>query len=191
LEELRKNSGSEELEGRANERAREAREPLGAENGKISEERSAKSVEIEGVKKVDKGADLQATEVKLPQLSIDGLVAKSKHIAEALAAMVLRWLQLVYLLLQTVQHRLAELARGAQDRVHEARIHGTGIITQVVEDVRTNVPKTVEEFKAKVPVAVAGVTSHVRDGTSKVVDGWREGAERLGHKLGIASSEVK
>ena len=186
---MRQTLGSEELERHAKEHTEEVREPL-ARNNEVSEGEPMKNSEIEGVDPLNKATDVQFrgptyTEPKFPQLSIDGLITKTKDLVDLFVEAVLRLLRFVYIVFHTVERRVVELAGGFQEKVHEAKINGTNIITKAVEDVKTGVPKAVDEIKVTVPAAVAGVTSSIRDGTLKVVDGWREGAERIVQKLKV------
>mgnify|MGYP000164386696 CR=1 FL=1 len=187
---MRQKLGSEELEQHAKEHAEEVRESL-AQNNEVSEGELMKNSEIEGVDQLNKATDLQFTgptyieEPKLPQLSIDGLITKTKDLVDLFVEAVLRLLRFVYIVFRSIERRVIELAGGFQEKFQEAKINGTNTITKAVEDVKMGVPKAVDEIKVTVPAAMAGVTSSIRDGTLKVVDGWREGAERIVQKLKV------
>eukprot|EP00250_Pteridium_aquilinum_P020142 c24721_g1_i1 orf=550-3522(-) len=112
--------------------------------------------------------NLQAENLQAENSPMDGLAQKSRDIRKMLVDALLRFLQFVQLIFHAIKERATDLFGKVGEKFHEARI-----------TCAVNTTKTVEGLKQTVPSSVAGMTSSLKEGTLKVVDEWKGGAEKL------------
>ncbi|MCO5591715.1 hypothetical protein L7F22_045706 [Adiantum nelumboides] len=103
---------------------------------------------------------------------IDWFKNKSRELGQMLVDAFVKLFYYLQLLLQAIQQRASDLFGKARTRFHEARVSCVD-----------STAKTMEGMKRTVPSSVAGLTSSLREGTSKAVDEWKGGAEKLSQKF--------
>lgn len=103
---------------------------------------------------------------------MDRLMKQSRDVGRMFVDAFIRFLQFIQLIFHAIKESATDVFGKVGGKFHEARIKCADSTT-----------KTVEGLKQTVPSSVAGITSSIRDGTLKVVDEWKGGAERLSQKF--------